>query len=173
MDSRQHHGGIGCGTANRVRPHTWMPASSLSLDNVSGRVALSPTPAATGRRPTRRRLPINRVTDGQHHWHRAATRSSSATGPPTPITGGGGNDNINAGDGGDTISGGTGNDIILAGTGNDTINWNANAAGDTDGFDMINGEARRLTDTFVVNGSASRGRDVPHLRQGGSARRGV
>ncbi|SEI20752.1 peroxidase family protein [Tardiphaga sp. OK245] len=67
------------------------------------------------------------------------------------ITGGAGNDHINAGDGGDTVSGGTGNDTILAGTGNDTINWNANAAGDTDGFDMVNGEAG-ATDTFVVNG---------------------
>lgn len=71
-----------------------------------------------------------------------------------PITGGGGNDNINAGDSGDTISGGTGNDIILAGTGNDTITWNANAAGDTDGFDMVNGEAGAI-DTFVVNGRAT------------------
>ncbi|WPO43209.1 peroxidase family protein [Tardiphaga sp. 42S5] len=69
------------------------------------------------------------------------------------ITGGAGNDHINAGDGGDTVSGGTGSDIILAGTGNDTINWNANAAGDTDGFDMVNGEAG-ATDTFVVNGRA-------------------
>ncbi|WP_051677361.1 peroxidase family protein [Bradyrhizobium sp. URHD0069] len=69
------------------------------------------------------------------------------------ITGGGGNDNINAGDGGDAISGGTGNDIILAGTGNDTITWSANASGDTDGFDMVDGEAGG-TDTFVVNGRA-------------------
>jgi Ca2+-binding RTX toxin-like protein len=69
------------------------------------------------------------------------------------ITGGGGNDHISAGDGGDTISGATGNDIILAGTGNDTITWNANNAGDTDGFDMVNGEAG-TTDTFIVNGRA-------------------
>ncbi|UXN62195.1 peroxidase family protein [Phyllobacterium zundukense] len=67
----------------------------------------------------------------------------------TTINGGGGNDNINAGDGGDTISGGTGDDIILAGTGNDTIIWNA--AGATDGFDMVNGEAGGI-DTFIVNG---------------------
>jgi len=72
----------------------------------------------------------------------------------TAINGAGGNDNINAGDGGDTISGGLGDDVILAGTGNDTITWNANAAGATDGFDMINGEAGTI-DTFVVNGRAS------------------
>ncbi|ATU94434.1 peroxidase family protein [Phyllobacterium zundukense] len=72
----------------------------------------------------------------------------------TTINGGGGNDNINAGDGGDTISGGTGNDVILAGTGIDTITWNANATGDTDGFDMVNGEAGGA-DTFIVNGRAS------------------
>lgn len=70
------------------------------------------------------------------------------------ITGGAGFDHINAGDGGDTVSGGTGNDIILAGTGNDTIIWNANAAGDTDGFDMVNGE-EGATDTFVINGRAT------------------
>ena len=69
----------------------------------------------------------------------------------TTINGAGGNDNINAGDGGDTVSGGTGDDIILAGTGNDTITWNANANGDTDGSDMVNGEAGAI-DTFVVNG---------------------
>lgn len=67
------------------------------------------------------------------------------------ITGGGGNDNINAGDGNDTISGGTGDDIIFAGTGNDTITWNA--AGATDGFDMVNGEVGGI-DTFIVNGVA-------------------
>ncbi|MEH7876849.1 peroxidase family protein [Rhizobium laguerreae] len=67
------------------------------------------------------------------------------------ITGGGGDDHINAGDGGDTISGGTGNDIILAGTGNDTITWNA--AGATDGFDIVDGEAGGV-DTFIVNGAA-------------------
>lgn len=67
------------------------------------------------------------------------------------IAGGGGNDNINAGDGNDTISGGTGDDIIFAGTGNDTITWSA--AGGTDGFDMVNGEAGG-TDTFIVNGVA-------------------
>ena len=39
----------------------------------------------------------------------------------------------------------------LAGTGNDTITWNANASGDTDGFDMVDGEAGGI-DTFVVNG---------------------
>jgi Ca2+-binding RTX toxin-like protein len=69
----------------------------------------------------------------------------------TTINGGGGNDNINAGDGSDTVSGGTGNDTILAGTGNDTIIWNA--AGATDGFDLVNGEAGG-TDTFIVNGAA-------------------
>jgi Ca2+-binding RTX toxin-like protein len=69
------------------------------------------------------------------------------------INGAAGNDHISGGDGGDTISGGVGNDIILAGTGNDTITWNANAAGDTDGFDIVNGEAGG-TDTFVVNGRA-------------------
>jgi Ca2+-binding RTX toxin-like protein len=68
----------------------------------------------------------------------------------TAINGGGGNDNINAGDGSDTISGGTGNDLILAGTGNDTIIWSA--AGATDGFDIVNGEAGG-TDTFIVNGA--------------------
>jgi Ca2+-binding RTX toxin-like protein len=72
----------------------------------------------------------------------------------TAINGGGGNDNINAGDGSDTISGGTGNDIILAGTGNDTIIWNA--AGATDGFDLVDGEAGG-TDTFIVNGVAGTG----------------
>ncbi|HEV2565203.1 MAG TPA: Ig-like domain-containing protein, partial [Microvirga sp.] len=68
----------------------------------------------------------------------------------TTINGGGGNDTINAGDGNDTVSGGTGNDTILAGTGNDTIIWNA--AGATDGFDLVNGEAGG-TDTFIVNGA--------------------
>jgi Ca2+-binding RTX toxin-like protein len=68
----------------------------------------------------------------------------------TTINGGGGNDTINAGDGSDTVSGGTGNDTILAGTGNDTIIWNA--AGATDGFDLVNGEAGG-TDTFIVNGA--------------------
>ena len=84
----------------------------------------------------------------------AASEIIVGNGAANPITGGGGNDNINAGDGSDTISGGTGNDTILAGTGNDTITWNANAAGDNDGFDMINGEAGG-TDTFIVNGRAT------------------
>jgi Ca2+-binding RTX toxin-like protein len=69
------------------------------------------------------------------------------------ITGGGGNDRIEAGDGNDAISGGTGDDVIVAGTGNDTITWNANANGDTDGFDMVDGNEGG-TDTFVVNGRA-------------------
>ncbi|UXN66055.1 hypothetical protein N8E89_22785 (plasmid) [Phyllobacterium sp. A18/5-2] len=69
----------------------------------------------------------------------------------TIINGGGGNDYIDAGDGGDTITAGTGNDIVLGGTGNDTVNWNA--AGDTDGFDVIDGGAG-ATDTFVLNGRA-------------------
>ena len=70
------------------------------------------------------------------------------------IAGGGGNDNINAGEPGDSsISGGTGNDIIAAGTGNDNITWNANASGDTDGFDIIDGQAGGI-DTFALNGRA-------------------
>lgn len=40
---------------------------------------------------------------------------------------------------------------MLGGTGNDTVNWNA--AGDTDGFDVIDGGAG-ATDTFVLNGRA-------------------
>lgn len=76
-----------------------------------------------------------------------------ANGAANAIAGGGGNDHIDGGDGGDTISGGLGNDIVAGGTGNDTINWNANAAGDTDGFDIVEGGAG-ATDTFVVNGRA-------------------
>ena len=87
------------------------------------------------------------------------------------ITGGGGNDNINAGDGNDVISGGLGDDVIVAGTGNDTITWNANATGDTDGFDMVNGEFGG-TDTFVLNGRARHSRDIPHLCQASSHRCG-
>ena len=95
---------------------------------------------------------INRVTTA-NITGTGANDIIVGNGAVNTITGGGGNDNINAGDGGDAISGGTGNDIILAGTGNDTITWNANATGDTDGFDMVNGEAGG-TDTFIVNGRA-------------------
>ncbi|HEV7437634.1 MAG TPA: peroxidase family protein [Pseudorhizobium sp.] len=72
----------------------------------------------------------------------------------TAINGGGGNDHIDAGDGGDTISGGTGDDVIRAGTGNDTIVWNANNSGDTDGFDIVNGQEGGA-DTFQLNGRQS------------------
>ncbi len=96
---------------------------------------------------------VNRVTTTGI----AGTGSSEiiiGNGGANTITGGGGNDHISAGDSGDTINGGLGNDVILAGTGNDTITWNANGAGDTDGFDMVNGEAGGA-DTFTVNGRAT------------------
>ena len=94
---------------------------------------------------------INRVTTA-NITGTGANDIIVGNGAVNAITGGGGNDNINAGDGGDDIAGGTGNDIIFAGTGNDTVRWNA--AGDTDGFDIIDGEAGG-TDTFVLTGSAA------------------
>ncbi|MGP1664481.1 MAG: hypothetical protein ACTS5I_00910 [Rhodanobacter sp.] len=61
----------------------------------------------------------------------------------------GGNDTILAGDGADTIDAGTGDDRVLGEGGVDTIMWNANASGDTDGFDTVDGGLN--VDTFDVN----------------------
>jgi Ca2+-binding RTX toxin-like protein len=61
----------------------------------------------------------------------------------------GGNDIVLAGAGADTIDAGTGDDRVLGEAGVDTIVWNANAAGDTDGFDIVDGGLD--TDTFDVN----------------------
>ena len=65
------------------------------------------------------------------------------------VLGGTGNDTVDGGDGGDLITAGTGDDIVDGGTGNDLIVWNANASGDTDGYDRVNGNFG--TDTFDVN----------------------
>jgi Ca2+-binding RTX toxin-like protein len=61
----------------------------------------------------------------------------------------GGNDVILAGDGADTIDAGTADDRIFGEAGVDTINWDANASGDTDGFDMVDGGLG--IDTFDVD----------------------
>jgi Ca2+-binding RTX toxin-like protein len=70
-------------------------------------------------------------------------------GSATTINGGGGNDSIDGGDGNDTITAGTGDDNVNGGTGNDLIFWNANAGGDTDSYDKVDGSFG--TDTFDVN----------------------
>ncbi|RZJ01632.1 MAG: heme peroxidase [Brevundimonas sp.] len=54
-------------------------------------------------------------------------------------------------DGADTIDGNQGNDVIDAGAGDDTINWDANANGATDGYDIVDGGAG-TNDTFDVDG---------------------
>jgi Ca2+-binding RTX toxin-like protein len=73
-----------------------------------------------------------------------------------------GNDTVNGGAGNDTISGGLngiggpGADILNGDAGDDTFIWNANASGDTDGRDVINGGLEGAAgDTFVINGNAS------------------
>jgi Ca2+-binding RTX toxin-like protein len=69
------------------------------------------------------------------------------------VNAGSGNDRVDGGDAGDTITAGAGDDIVDGGTGNDTIVWNANANGDTDGYDYVDGNFG--TDTFDVNTRAS------------------
>lgn len=61
----------------------------------------------------------------------------------------GGNDVILAGSGADNIDAGTGDDRVFGENGLDLITWNANAFGDTDGFDIVDGGLD--TDTFDVN----------------------
>ena len=47
-------------------------------------------------------------------------------------------------------------DVVNGDAGDDTIIWNANAAGPTDGRDMVDGGTEgALGDTFVINGNAS------------------
>lgn len=61
----------------------------------------------------------------------------------------GGNDTVLAGAGADSITAGTGDDRVFGEGGLDLIIWNANAFGDTDGFDIVDGGLN--TDTFDVN----------------------
>ena len=65
----------------------------------------------------------------------------------------GGNDVILAGAGADNIDAGTGDDRVFGENGLDLITWNANASGDTDGFDMVDGGLE--VDTFDVNTRAN------------------
>lgn len=59
------------------------------------------------------------------------------------LTGGGGNDLIDAGGGNDTVSGGTGNDTLLGGAGNDTLDGGA-------GDDLLTGNDG--DDVFIYSG---------------------
>jgi Ca2+-binding RTX toxin-like protein len=79
----------------------------------------------------------------------------AAGGGADAVNGGSGNDTIDGGDGGDTVTAGTGDDVVDGGTGNDVIVWNANTAGDTDGYDRVDGNFG--TDTFDVNTRTNQG----------------
>ncbi|WP_246529106.1 peroxidase family protein [Microvirga zambiensis] len=114
---------------------------SLSLTTNPGSVTFTDTGTAGGSF-------TYTVSDGGSPV-RTDTANVTVTRDTNPIEGTTGN-NILVGDGSaSTFDGGTGNDIVLAGAGNDTIVWNANANGNTDGRDYVDGQAG--TDTFDVN----------------------
>ncbi len=132
------------GNQLRISAVTENSGNFTAVRTAAGDVQVNHSGNTTGNQPSF----TYTVTDDTGTSNATDTASVTVSRVAGNITGNG-SANILTGDAaGSTFTGGGGNDIIFAGGGNDRIVWNANATGNTDGYDYVDGGAG--TDTFVV-----------------------